>query len=234
MKSTLAISFVFLFSLLIPTVDAGDGKKHLFILSGQSNMAGHRPNEAFIPAVEEAFGKESVIVVQDALGGQPIQRWYKDWKDPQGAAPETTGDLYDRLMSKVEPAIEGEELASVSFFWMQGERDAKMEWAAVYEESLLGLYRQLSADLGRHDMIFVIGRLSDWGNGKEQWDQIRTIQVKVADSDGKFAWVDTDDLNDGKNRRGKEIKDDLHYSGEGYKVFGERMAAEAIKRIKGE
>ena len=137
-------------------------------------------------------------------------------------------------MSKVKPAIEGEELASVSFFWMQGERDAKMEWAAVYEESLLGLYKQLSAELGRDEMIFVIGRLSDWGNGKEQWDQIRTIQVKVADSDEKFAWVDIDDLNDGKNRRGKEIKDDLHYSGEGYKVFGERMAAEAIKRIKGE
>ena len=71
MKSTFAISFVFLFNLLIPTVDAGDGKKHLFILSGQSNMAGHKPDEAFIPAVEEAFGKESVIVVQDALEDSP-------------------------------------------------------------------------------------------------------------------------------------------------------------------
>ena len=83
-------------------------------------------------------------------------------------------------------------------------------------------------------MIFVIGRLSDWGNGKEQWDQIRAIQLKVAELDDKFAWVDTDDLNDGRNREGKEIKDDLHYSSEGYKIFGERMAAEAIQRIKGE
>lgn len=212
---------------------SGEGKKHLFILSGQSNMAGHRPEEAFIPAVEEAFGKENVIVIQDAQGGQPIQRWYKAWKDPKGEAPETTGDLYERLMGKVNQKIEGEGLASVSFFWMQGERDAKMLWASVYEESLMGLYQQMSEDLGRDDIIFVIGRLSDNGIGKEQWDQIRVIQVKVADSDDKFAWVDTDDLNDGKNRKGREIKDDLHYSSEGYRIFGERMAAEAIQRIKG-
>ena len=48
--------------------------KHLFILSGQSNMQGHRPDEAFNPTVEKAFGTESVIVIQDALGGQPIHR----------------------------------------------------------------------------------------------------------------------------------------------------------------
>jgi hypothetical protein len=229
----LIIAAVALFGTLAAAV-AEEGK-HLFILSGQSNMAGHKPEEAFIPAVEKAFGKDNVIVIQDALGGQPIQRWYKDWKDPEGVAPEKTGDLYDRLMGKVKPAIEGQKLASVSFFWMQGERDAKMGWASVYETSLVGLYDQLSADLGRDDIVFVNGRLSDWGVGKsEGWDEIRVIQVKVADSDDKFAWVDTDDLNDGKNRKGKEIKDDLHYSGEGYKIFGERMASEAIKRIKGE
>ena len=197
-------------------------------------MAGHQPEEAFIPAVEKAFGKENVIVIQDAMGTQPIQRWYKAWKDPEGNVPEKTGDLYDRLMGKVSSEIEGKRLASVSFFWMHGERDATMEWASVYEESLMGLYQQLSDDLGRDDIIFVIGRLSDWGNGNEQWDQIRAIQLKVAELDDRFAWVDTDDLNDGRNREGKEIKDDLHYSVEGYKIFGERMAAEAIQRIKGE
>lgn len=230
-SSLLAVALFYLVPL--ESSIAGEDKKHLFILSGQSNMAGHRPEEAFIPAVEEAFGKENVIVIQDAQGGQPIQRWYKAWKDPKGAEPETSGDLYDRLMGKVNQKIEAEAPVSVSFFWMQGERDAKMQWASVYEESLIGLYQQLSDDLGRDDIIFVIGRLSDNGIGKEQWDQIRAIQVKVAESNEKFAWVDTDDLNDGKNRKGREIKNDLHYSGEGYRIFGKRMATEAIERIKG-
>ncbi len=40
--------------------------KHLFILSRQPNMTGHPPDEAFTPAVSKAFGKETVIVIQNA------------------------------------------------------------------------------------------------------------------------------------------------------------------------
>lgn len=198
-------------------------------------MAGHRPDEAFTPAVEKAFGKERVVVVQDALGGQPIQRWYKGWKSPSGETPEKTGDLYDRLLSKVRPAIEGKKLASVSFFWMQGERDAKMKWGDVYEESLLGIYKQLSKDLERDDIFFIIGRLSDFDMKNQkypEWTRVREIQVKVAGSDPKFDWVDTDDLNDGVNRKGKKISNDLHYSAEGYRIFGTRMAEKAIALIE--
>ncbi|QDV82436.1 sialate O-acetylesterase [Planctomycetes bacterium TBK1r] len=65
-----------------------DGK-HLFILSGQSNMQGHRPEEAFTPAVKEALGEDNVIVVQDALGGQPIQRWFKATRRWESGSPKT-------------------------------------------------------------------------------------------------------------------------------------------------
>ena len=63
-------------------------------------------------------------------------------------------------------------------------------------------------------------------------DRVREAQVKVADSSPRFVWVDTDDLNDGKNRRGKEIKNDLHYSAEGYKTLGKRFAESALKLIR--
>jgi hypothetical protein len=43
---------------------------------------------------------------------------------------------------------------------------------------------------------------------------------------------DTDDLNDGKNRGGKDIKNDLHYSAEGYKTLGKRFAESALNLIK--
>ena len=209
--------------------------KHLFILSGQSNMQGHRPQEAFTPAVKEAFGEDNVIVIQDALGGQPIQRWWKDWKSPEGKKPENTGDLYDRLMGKVMPEIKGQTLNSVTFIWMQGERDAKMQWAEVYEVSLKGLYDQLSKDLGRSDINFVIGRLSDFDLKNRRyphWTMVRKIQVKLAESNPRFGWVNTDDLNDGVNRKGKKIQNDLHYSAEGYKTLGKRFAENALKLIK--
>ena len=227
--------FVLSFFLCI-VAQAEHHAKHLFILSGQSNMQGHRPDEAFTPSVEKALGEDKVIVIQDALGGQPIHRWWKQWKTPEGKKPAQSGDLYDRLMSKVNPAIKGKKLASVSFVWMQGERDANMGWGDLYEEALVGLHAQLAKDLGKNpkDMAFIIGRLSDFDlNNKRyrHWTKVRKAQVKVADSSPKFSWVDTDDLNDGKNRRGKEIKNDLHYSAEGYKTLGKRFAEACLKPL---
>ena len=110
---------------------------------------------------------------------------------------------------------------------MQGERDAKEKHGTVYAASFKGLVEQLSADLKRKDIGFVIGRLSDFDNDNKRyphWTIVRDAQVKVAEASPRGAWVDTDDLN-GKN-------DDLHYDKEGYKVLGARFAAKAIALAK--
>ena len=117
---------------------------------------------------------------------------------------------------------------------MQGERDAREELSEVYEESLIGLYEQLCEDLDRDDINFVIGRISDFDMNNERyphWTMVRDIQVKVAESNPRFAWIDTDDLNDGVNRRGREIENDLHMSGEGYVIMGTRFAEKSIELI---
>jgi hypothetical protein len=61
---------------------------------------------------------------------------------------------------------------------------------------------------------------------------IRKIQVDVAESDPRFEWIDTDDLNDGVDRRGRTIDNDIHYSADGYKKLGERFAAAALELIR--
>lgn len=213
---------------------ADDGK-HLFILSGQSNMAGLRPDESFTPAVEKEFGKPNVIVVHDAHGGQPIRRWVHGWKPGSGKPPQETGDLYDRLLSKVRAATKGKKILSVTFLWMQGERDAREKQGDVYGAALKSLIGQVQKDLGRKDVNFVIGRLSDFDMQNRKYPhrtRIREVQVEYAESQPWAAWVDTDDLNDGVNRRGKPIKNDLHYSADGYKVFGTRLADKAISLIR--
>jgi len=217
-----------LMTLIASQVVAGEGK-HLFILSGQSNMAGLDPNISFTPAVEKEFGKENVVVIKDAMGGQPIRRWYKKWKPAQGDEPKAQPDLYERLMKKVSDAIEGQEIASVTFVWMQGERDAKEKHGEVYRESLKGVIDQIKGDLKRDDVNFVIGRISDFDMKDARyphWTMVRDEQVKLAESDKRGAWVDTDDLNN------KGDKDDLHYTKDGYKTLGERFAEKAIALIK--
>ncbi len=216
------------------TISLSASEQHLFILSGQSNMQGLKPDESFIPAVEKAFGNENVIVVHSAQGGQPIRRWYKEWVDAAGNKPDKNGDLYDVMMKKVNTAIEGKKLASVTFLWMQGERDAKEGHASVYKASFNGLLNQIKTDLKIERLNYVIGRLSDYGNnnaGYKDWNAMREVLVALADESPQGAWVDTDDLNDGVNRGGKKISNDLHYSAEGYVIFGQRLADKAIELI---
>ena len=68
----------------VSSVNAAEKGKHLFILSGQSNMAGLNPDISFTPTVEAAFGKDNVTVVKEAKSGRPIRNWYKKWEAPEG------------------------------------------------------------------------------------------------------------------------------------------------------
>ncbi len=203
--------------------------KHLFILSGQSNMVRLHVEESFQPILEENFVAQNIIIVKDAMGSQPIRNWY--------VVKETNEkpDLYEKLIKKVDTAIKSETLASITFIWMQGERDAREALGDSYEANLMGLYNQLCKDLQAKDINFIIGRLSDFdmtNNIYSHWTKIRDVQEKVANSNPRFEWVNTDDLNDGFNRDGKAIANDLHLSAEGYVTLGQRFAEDAIKLIE--
>lgn len=217
--------------LILPALAAEPA--HLFILSGQSNMARLDPNVSFIPAVAEAFGEERVIVVKDAVGGRPIRQWYKDWKPANGTKPEKNGDLYDRLLAKVREAGEGRQLATVTFLWMQGERDAREKHGEVYQGALEGLLKQLQEDLEREDLNVVIGRLSDFDLENRRyphWTMIREAQMAFCEGHPERVWVDTDDLND--ITKGDQVRNDLHYTKPGYQTFGQRLAEQAIALVK--
>lgn len=211
---------------------------HLFILSGQSNMARLDPALTFTPAVNKAFGADRVIVVKSAFSGQPIQRWDKSWELLGTEKHSDCGDLYAKLIDAVQAAIQGKKIQTVTFLWMQGESDAAAN-GDRYEASLRRVISQLQEDLGRKDIQLVLGRLSDNGLQKKKgtkvpdWTKIRDIQMRLADTWPQGgAWVDTDDLNDGVNAEGKTVQNDLHYTVQGYELFGQRLADQAIALIQ--
>ncbi len=233
MKKTACLAFIVSSFAFAWTCEAETGK-HLFILSGQSNMAGVRPEESFTPTLEKEFGVGNVIVVRNAQGGQPIRRWYKEWQPKKGEKPTGNGDLYDVLLGKIREATGDTKIETVTFLWMQGERDAREGHGEVYGESLRGLIDQLSSDLGRQDINIVIGRLSDHdlANLKcPHWTMIREIQTKFVEETPRSALIDTDDLNDGVGRKGEKMVNDLHFTAEGYRLFGQRLAEASISLI---
>lgn len=198
--------------------------KHLFILSGQSNMGIIKPEKSFTPIVVKEFGENNVTVVKAAQGGLAISNWYTKEK--------TRGHIYKKLIDGVKTATEGKTYDTITFVWMQGESDTggKRGNPDTYVDSFNSMLGFLKADLKEDSINIVIGRLSDHKDD-EKWNEMRAIQVKLAEDATNGAWVDTDDLNDKKLKDGT-IKHGLHYSYSGRKILGQRFAEKAIELIK--
>ena len=237
------IPLTVLFCLSLPLI-AADKPVHLFILSGQSNMQGMDPETGFLPEAKKLFDGEQVVYIKVAKGGQPICRWLEEWDsiaEKNGVDARTRKrilkdkgvEFYQPILDQYKEMLKKHpKPASVTFCWMQGERDANGGGQPAYKDALKKLITKLRRDLERPDMNVVIGRLSDAGEKKESWKAMRKIQMEIVNEDPSGAWVDCDDLND-KMKDGK-TQNAVHYERpEGYDVLGRRFARQGYALIKG-
>jgi len=67
--------------------------------------------------------------------------------------------------------------------------------------------------------------------GNPNREVVRKAQVDIANADPRGAWADCDDLNN-KEKYGK-LRDDLHYTKEGYELLGRRFAQQAELLVEG-
>ena len=222
------------------TSPAADKPVHIFILSGQSNMAGMNPKLGFEPEAKELFADAEVVYIKIAQGGQPIRFWVNQWNDiaeKHGLNAKLSEggrkDFYAQILQKYKALKERyPNPRSVTFCWMQGERDAREKLSSAYSDALTQLIKNLRSDLQHPEMNFVIGRLSDFGkDDNTHWQHVRKVQVDVAAKDPRGAWVDCDDLND-KEKNGVK-RNDLHYTKEGYELLGRRYVRQAKAMIEG-
>lgn len=206
--------------------------KHLFILSGQSNMTG-TVKDAFTERVQERYGEENAVVVISSRGGRGIRFWVEDYRQPgdRGLTPKkmnSNGEEYPRLMNAVMDTAKDDSFDTVGFIWMQGESDANNRLSEVYEESFRKLIARLEKDLGRDDLYYVIGRINDYARSRpdnEHWHRVRAAQVRLGSTKGN-AWIDTDDLNGGSE---DQPDGDIHFPREGAVIVGQRFADKAIE-----
>ncbi len=226
-------SFPAMGQLAAPEATVKSGK-HLFILSGQSNMTGNLV-QGFTEKVEGAFGKDHVTIAMSMKSGRGLRFWcadyrYADNRKPGEQEKTDNGSLYPPLIDAVKAAAGGETFATVTFIWMQGESDAGKGYADVYAENFLKLFHRLEADLKRDDVKFVIGRLSDFDMKNQKyphWTKMREVQEALAGYHEDGEWIDTDDLI----QEDPDAAGDLHYTKVESIKLGDRFAAKAIEMI---
>jgi len=231
LKFCWALTFAFIFPA---NADEPKTGKHLFILSGQSNMTGSVKG-AFTTRVAARFGKENAVVVMSMKSGRGIRFWVADYGQPtdRGLTDKkmnANGQEYKPLIEAALAATKDKSFETVSFIWMQGESDANNGLSEVYEASFLKLIKQLKKDLARHDLHFVIGRINDYARSKpdnKHWQGVRETQVKLGKTPGN-GWIDTDDLNGGDATK---PDGDIHFPKKGAAILGQRFADKAIELI---
>jgi len=220
-----------------------DKPVHLFILSGQSNMARMNVGWGFLPEAKKLFKDEKIVYIKVSQGSQYIHRWLKEWdeiakskgleenhrkrilRDRKPIYYQLILDQYIELLKKYPKP------ASVTFCWMQGESDAQGRVSAAYKDSLKLLISNFRRDLKRPDMNVVIGRIADYALDNKECVKIRRVQIEIANEDPHGAWIDTDDLNNIEVNA--VMTNDIHYDKKGYTVLGQRFARQAHALITG-
>ena len=216
------------------TASGKNTERHLFILSGQSNMTSGL-KAGFAKKVEDTYGKENTVVVHHSKSGRGIRFWDKDYRFPDGyrfpgkgvpseRSKQQHGQEYGPLIGKVREAIDGNSFDTVSFVWLQGESDGGRGLGPDYEESFLRLLRRIKEDLERKDVGFVIGRINNSRMSDPNWKYVREVQVKLAKDAEYGTWIDTDDLSDSEHG--------VHFPRENYSKLGQRFAEKAIDLIR--
>ena len=207
-------------------------------------MAGMDPETGFMTEAKKLFKDEKVVYIKVAKGGQPICRWLEEWQDiakkngldekhikriHKGGKVEFYQPILDQYkeMLKKHPKFK-----SVTFCWMQGERDANGGAHAPYKDALKLLISKLRRDLKRPDMNIVIGRIGDYALDRPSCVAVRKAQREIAAEDPRGAWIDVDDLND-REKDGKIINA-VHYNRpEGYITLGRRFARQGHALVTG-
>jgi len=230
-----------------PTEKAPDDMQ-LFLLIGQSNMAGRGKVEAQDAATDAGIwmldkemnwvlAKDPIHFDKSVAGVGPGHQFARTLKAKEPAANigliptamggssldqwKVGGKLYTNAVERAREAMKNGKLKGI--LWHQGESDSKPEKIASYPTRFSTMIAQLRKDLGAENVPVVIGELVYSREKSAEFNKaVPTISAAVPNS----GWVSAEGLTD----RG----DKLHFSSEGARTLGQRYAEKFLELEKAE
>jgi hypothetical protein len=239
-KFFIALFASWLFAVPTFAQDAPKDMK-LFLLIGQSNMAGRGKVEAqdqvenpnifmLTKDLKWVIAKDPVHFDKGAAGVGLCSEFARDVlkADPKsniGLIPCAVGGtsldqwqpgkpLYTTAIARAKEAMKQGTLAGI--LWHQGESDAKPELIATYPARFETMITQLRKDLGAENIPVLIGEVIP-GHGKH--DEVNVALAETAKKTPNAALVSSADLG----------KKQLHYDAADYRALGKRYAEVFLK-----
>lgn len=218
----------------------------LFLLIGQSNMAGRGKAEAQDKATDAGIwmmnqemnwvlAKDPIHFDKPIAGVGPGHQFARTLKEHEptaniGLIPAAMGGssmdewkagdkLYTNAIERACAAMKNGQLKGI--LWHQGEADTKPERTATYPARFAAMIAQLRKDLDAAEVPVIIGELVYTREVNVPFNEtIPTISAAVPNS----GWVSAEGLPD----RG----DKLHFSAEGARGLGKRYAEKFLEMKK--
>lgn len=235
------ISLAFLIALTCSHAQEAQKNMKLFLLIGQSNMAGRGKIEEqdkvtnpdifmLTKDLKWVIAKDPVHFDKAAAGVGLCSEFARDVfkADPKsaiGLIPCAMGGssldqwqpgkpLYVTAISRAKEAVKQGRLAGI--LWHQGESDAKPESIATYPARFETMITQLRKDLGAENVPVLIGEIIP-GHGNH--DAVNVALAETAKKTPNAALVSSADLG----------KKQLHYDSADYRALGKRYAEAFLK-----
>ena len=168
---------------------------------------------SFAKAIVEAVGVP-IGLIPSAHGGTSMQQWEPSRRGMGG------GSLYGATLERVRAS--GGKVAGI--LWYQGESDANLSDAPLYEARMTELVGSFRADLGQSDLPFYFVQLGGWvadpsENYVSGWSSVRESQRLLAGALPNAGMVSAIDCG---------LDDGIHIDTPGLKALGRRLASIAL------
>ncbi|MGY5351470.1 sialate O-acetylesterase [Wenyingzhuangia sp. IMCC45533] len=193
----------------------------------------------------EKYPDQEFLFIKTSVGGTSLHgAWSPQWTQEKANASEFNEarkkmKLYAEHTNKIRKEIErlekeGKSYKIIGMFWMQGERDTRLELSATnYEENLENLINSYREEFDVKCMPFVFGQVNNVKRSSREFEggieMVRTAMENVNKKVKYTAMVPTS--MDPSWSDYPKLKDDTHYTTEGQKRLGTAMY-EAFYQLK--
>jgi len=239
-----------LFALVDCTLPAADADFHLYLLIGQSNMAGRGkielqdkvavPRVLMLNKANEWVSAVDPISFDKSIAGVSLGRTFgiemaqANKKVKIGLIPcavggtpirrwQQKGDLYQKALKRAKLAQKDGVIKGI--LWHQGESDSgKEETAKIYATQLHAMIGAWRKDLGSESIPVVVGELGQFFKSAKYKG---TVDAALKSLPGKVkhtGWVSSQGL--------KHKGDAVHFDAASYREFGKRYATKLQTFIK--
>ena len=242
--------FLSLFAFVAGILPAADANFHLYLLIGQSNMAGRGkielqdkvavPRVLMLNKANEWVSAVDPISFDKSIAGVSLGRTFgiEMAKANEGVKIglipcavggtsirrwQQKGDLYQKALKRVKLAQKDGVIKGI--LWHQGESDSgKEETAKIYATQLHAMIGAWRKDLGSESIPVVVGELGQFFKSAKYKGTVDAALKALPQKVKHTGWV---------SAQGLEHKGDVvHFDAASYREFGKRYATELQTHIK--